>query len=332
MKKSSLRLLTLILLATAILGISCEREKPANTQEVRFVVEKGSSANAVAAALARAGLVRNKAFFLALLKLRGLEDDIKAGTYRIPGGSSLSSLLSILTEGRVSQRRVTIPEGSTLRTIAALLEDAGVCESPAFLDAAGDKDLAQALGLPGSNFEGFLYPDTYVFPEDSEARKVAERMVARFFSKYQELSGHAKPEARVLLDQVILASIVEREYRLASEAGLIASVFKNRLALGMPLQSCATVVYVITEKLGKEHPSVLYYSDLKIPDPYNSYLHRGLPPGPISNPGQEALKAVLYTPKSEYLYFRLQDAETGSHRFSKSFEEHTGDTIPVKGF
>jgi UPF0755 protein len=266
------------------------------------------------------------------MKIKGLEDDIKAGTYRIPAGTSSSALLSILTEGRVSQRRVTIPEGSTSRTIASLLEAAEICESQAFRDAADDKDFAESLGLPASSLEGFLYPDTYLFPEDSDARKVAQRMVARFFEKYEELGGQARPGDRALLDQVILASIVEREYRLDSEAGLIASVFKNRLAIGMPLQSCATVVYVITEKLGKEHPSVLYYSDLKIPDPYNSYLHRGLPPGPISNPGREALKAVLDTPKSEYLYFRIKDAEIGSHRFSKSFEEHTGETIPVKGY
>ncbi|MDX9827795.1 MAG: endolytic transglycosylase MltG [Spirochaetia bacterium] len=332
MKKSSLLLLVAMFLSTAILLSSCGTEAPADTEEVRFVVGKGSSAKSVAAALSRDGLVRNKAFFLALLKIRGLEDDIKAGTYRISKPASLSSLVSTLTEGKISQRRVTIPEGATLRNVAGLLEDADICGEQAFIDTGNNKDIAESLGLAGSSLEGFLYPDTYIFPEDSEAGMVAERMVSRFFAKYQELSGKALPEAQELLSQVTLASIVEREYRIASEAGLIASVFKNRISLGMPLQSCATVVYVITEKLGKEHPPVLYYSDLKIPDPYNSYLHKGLPPGPIANPGEQALKAVLDTPKSEYLYFRLQNAEIGSHRFSRSFEEHTGESIPVKGF
>jgi len=333
LKKYRLWTLFLITLASVTLGSSCGTGKSGETEEIRFVVEKGSSANSVASLLAREGLVRYKGFFLALLKLKGLEDDIKAGTYRVPTGSSLSTLVTTLTEGRVSQRRVTIPEGSTARIAAQLLEEAGVCEGKAFLDAVGNKELAESLGLAAASLEGFLFPDTYLFPEDSDAKKVAELMVVRFFVKYDELNkDHARPEARELLDQVILASIVEREYRLASEAGLIASVFKNRLSIGMPLQSCATVVYIITEKLGKEHPSVLYYSDLKIPDSYNSYIHRGLPPGPIANPGVEALKAVLDTPKSEYLYFRLQNAEIGSHRFSRSFQEHAGDVIPVKGF
>jgi len=332
LKKYLLRPLPLIMLAIVGLGSSCGAEKPINTEEIRFVVEKGSSANSVAADLSSAGLIRNKGLFLAVIKLKGLEDEIKAGTYRISMGNSLSSLISILTEGRVSQRRVTIPEGSTSRIVAELLEEAMICDRQAFLDVVGSRDLAESLSLAASGLEGFLYPDTYIFPEDSEATRVAERMVARFFAKYDELNGQVRPEARVVMDQVILASIVEREYRLASEAGLIASVFKNRISIDMPLQSCATVVYVITEKLGKEHPSVLNYSDLEISDPYNSYIYKGLPPGPISNPGEQALKAVLNTPKSEYLYFRLINAEDGSHRFSKSFEEHTGDGIPVKGF
>jgi len=333
LKKYLLWTLALPALAAVLLFLSCNEGKPAEAVEIRFVVEKGSSANAVATALSREGLVRSRGLFLALLKLKGLEDDIKAGTYRIFTGGPLSSLIATLTEGRVSQRRVTIPEGSTSRIVATLLEAAGICPSQAFIEAVESHDIASRLGLSAPSLEGFLYPDTYMFPEDSEAWKVAERMVMRFFTRYDELNeGRSRPEAGKLLDQVILASIVEREYRLASEAGLIASVFTNRLSIGMPLQSCATVVYVITEKLGKEHPSVLYYSDLKIPDPYNSYINRGLPPGPIANPGETALKAVLDTPKSEYLYFRLQNAETGSHRFSRSFEEHTGEGIPVKGF
>jgi UPF0755 protein len=138
-----------------------------------------------------------------------------------------------------------------------------------------------------------------------------------------------KPRLR---ENVILASIVEREYGVPQEAGLMASVFRNRLAIGMALQSCATVVYIITEKQDKPHPSVVYYSDLAIKDPYNTYIHRDLPPGPISNPGETALSAVFNSPKSDYLYFRLIDSSSRQHRFSKTFEEHAGETIPVKGF
>jgi UPF0755 protein len=100
----------------------------------------------------------------------------------------------------------------------------------------------------------------------------------------------------------------------------------------MALQSCATIVYIITEKQLKPHPQVVHYSDLEIPDPYNSYIHRGLPPGPISNPGETALRAVFNSPQSDYLYFRVIENSEGTHKFSKTFEEHTGEAIPVKGF
>jgi len=118
---------------------------------------------------------------------------------------------------------------------------------------------------------------------------------------------------------------------LAEDAPLIASVFLNRLQKNMPLQSCATVVYVMTEHLGKEAPSVVHYGDLKIQDPYNTYINRGLPPGPISNPGEISLKAALFPPRTDYLYFRLEDINTGKHRFSHTLEEHNYSEIIPKG-
>jgi len=324
----------LLLLSIAILAIafSCSPKSSGEAQkEVRIKIYQGASASSVATTLLEEGLVRNRRLFLIYLRLKGAEDELKAGTYRIYTGSSMSEVAGMLIEGKVAQVRATIPEGSTVRIIAKILEKAGVCSAADFMKVSVDAGFASSLGVPIGGLEGFLFPDTYLFPEDSPATKVAGKMVERFFQKYGELGGREDVKAEELLRQIILASIVEREYRVPSEAGLIASVFKNRLRIGMPLQSCATVVYVITEKLGKKHPQVVYYNDLKIPDLYNTYLHRGLPPGPIANPGQEALKAVLDTPESEYLYFRVDDAEKGTHRFSRSFEEHAGESIPVKG-
>jgi len=122
--------------------------------------------------------------------------------------------------------------------------------------------------------------------------------------------------------RIILASIVEREYRLSEEAPRIAGVFWNRLRIGMALQSCATVVYIITEIQGKPHPEILYNRDIEIKHPFNTYLNRGLPPGPIANPGMTALKAVFRPEASRYLYFRLLDPKTGKHYFSESLDEH----------
>lgn len=307
---------------------------PVDASEGKILVrvERGSSAADVAAILRDQGLIRNKALFQILLRATGTDKKLKAGTYRIEKGLSAASIVALLAEGKISQVQVTIPEGSTSRAIADILERAGICGAEEFMAAIADKDLALKLGIPGSSAEGYLFPDTYLFPEKSAAEEIVRALARNFFKKIASLAPAMAETPKALYDSVVLASIVEREYRVASEAGLIASVFKNRLRIGMPLQSCATVVYVITEKQGKPHPKVVYYSDLAIADPYNTYLHRGLPPGPISNPGETALKAVFNTPQSDYLYFRLADGATGSHKFSRTFDEHTGDSIPVKGF
>lgn len=295
-------------------------------------IEKGSSAGDVASLLAAEGLIGNRFVFQALLKLSGAERKLKAGTYSIAKGSSMLTIISMLSEGKTLQLTATIPEGSTARSIGLILEKAGICSQSSFLSAANDPRLAERAGLPAPDFEGFLFPDTYSFPADAQADSIVLAMAHNFFERLEKIAPGAAKNKTQLRDSVILASIVEREYGLPQEASLIASVFRNRLAIGMALQSCATVVYIITEKQGKPHPSVVYYSDLAIKDPYNSYLNRGLPPGPISNPGETALRAVFNSPKSDYLYFRLMDSSSRQHRFSKTFEEHSGETIPVKGF
>jgi len=295
-------------------------------------IEKGSSAAEVAALLRGQNLIRSKALFQLVLRVTGTDKKLKAGTYRIARGASAPSIMAILAEGRTSQLQVTIPEGSTTRIIGGILENAGVCGAAEFVMAAADPSIAAKFGVPGRGLEGFLFPDTYLFSEKSGAEEVIEIMTRNFFAKIKSLAPDALGDEKKLYDDVILASIVEREYRVASEAGLIASVFKNRLRIGMALQSCATVVYVLTEKQGKPHPKVVHYSDLAIQDPYNTYNRRGLPPGPISNPGETALRAVFNSPKSDYLYFRLIDEVKGLHKFSRTFEEHVGEAIPVKGF
>jgi UPF0755 protein len=158
-------------------------------------------------------------------------------------------------------------------------------------------------------------------------------MADTFFRRLGEIDPAAlnlSPEA--LNRRVIIASIVEREYRVAEEAPLMAGVFYNRLAIGMALQSCATVEYVITEIQGKPHPEVLYTRDTEIRDPYNTYIRPGLPPGPISAPGTTALAAAGNPAASDYLYFRLTDAAAGRHYFSRTLDDHIrAGQLYVKG-
>lgn len=299
--------------------------------ETIFRVEKGMSPAAVAENLQRQGLVRSQRVFRLLSRVTGAARKLQAGSYRIRKGDSMGSILSMMVEGRQATERITIPEGLTVRMTASLLESRGVVRSDDFLAVASSPEFLSELGIPASSMEGYLFPDTYFFPVGIDAKEAIRIMAGAFRKAVDSLPALGRMDPASLHRSVILASVIEREYRVAEEAPKIASVFLNRLGIGMPLQSCATVVYVITEKLGRPHPSVVRYADLAIADAYNTYLHRGLPPGPISSPGITALSALASPGKTDYLYFRLEDAEKGSHRFSRTLEEHGNAELSVKG-
>jgi len=287
-----------------------------------FGVEKGDVAQSLGARLEREGLIRSVFVFRAMARLQGPKATFKIGTYRIEPRMDTRSIMAMMLSGRQALIRVTIPEGFTLSQTAGLLERLGVAPASDFVAASHDPALLADLGLPASGAEGYLFPDTYFFPEAFGGAGAVRAMVASFRQRLAAIPEASALSAAELNDRIILASIVEREYKQPDEAPLIASVFYNRLRIRMALQSCATVVYVLTEREGKPHPEVIYDRDLKIVDPYNSYLHRGLPPGPICSPGMTSLRAVFYPAKSSYLYFRLVDPETGRHHFSTTLEEH----------
>jgi UPF0755 protein len=321
-----------MILLVGLISLQCTATKLENDTSTKIVIDPGDTASVIAESLHQNKLVSSPLFFRLAIKVLGKERSLIAGTYRIQGHPRIGTLIRILTEGRVATVKVTIPEGATISRVGRILEEEGIISFEKFMSAATNPGLAQKAGLPGKTFEGFLFPDTYEFAEGSAAWDILSRTTRNFFDRLASLGSGNLPQNAELLALVTLASIVEREYRMPQEAPLMASVFQNRLTLGMPLQSCATVVYILTEKLGKPHPQVVYFADLEIKDPYNTYRNRGLPPGPIANPGIVSLKAALNAPKSKYLYFRLEDPATGSHRFSSSFDEHRQESIPVKGY
>jgi UPF0755 protein len=284
-----------------------------------FSVESGASARAIVASLARAGFVRSEAFAYFYVRAFGLE--LKAGSFMISPRMPTSTLLRRIDEGKQESRRVTIPEGLSLSEVARHLSSAGACDAADFATAAKDPELLKELGISGPSAEGFLFPDTYFIPYGLAPKAIVAMMVNTFFQKTAEIPN--LPTDRVELEKkVILASIIEREYRVADEAPKIASVFRNRLKIGMGLQSCATVVYVITEIQGKPHPSRLTNQDLEIDSDYNTYKWAGLPPGPIASPGLTALSAACNPEDTSYLYFRLTDPQSGRHSFTHSLDEH----------
>ena len=284
-------------------------------------VRGGESAYSVGRRLENAGVIRNRYFWNILARLSG--EHIKTGTYRIELPASQVKIRSILTAGEQLLVRVTIPEGVTLSRIAQILEEAGVCGAEEFLEAASSRVILDTYNVPGTSMLGYLFPDTYLFPLSYPAPRVVAAMADNFFRRVAQIAPEAiSMSPAELNNRVIMASIVEREYRAVDEAALMAGVFYNRLRIGMALQSCATVVYVITEILGRPHPERIFNVDLLIRNPFNTYMRPGLPPAPISAPGETALRAAFFPTETSYLYFRLINLAEGRHYFSRTLDEH----------
>ncbi|MDR1566797.1 MAG: endolytic transglycosylase MltG [Treponema sp.] len=294
-------------------------------------VKSGETAYSVGKRLEEAGVIRSRYLWQLLSRIN--REYIKSGFYRIELPVTQMAVHALLVSGSQILVRVTVPEGVTLKKTARILEEAGVCPAGDFLEAAASEIIRNDYHVPGETMEGYLYPDTYFFPLSFPAGMVVTAMADTFFERLQEIAPEAlNMDARELNKRVIIASIVEREYRVDEEAGLMAGVFYNRLNTGMALQSCATVEYVITEIQGRPHPEVLYNRDTAVRDPYNTYIRPGLPPGPISAPGRTALDAAFHPAASDFLYFRLTDAAAGKHYFSRTLDDHIrAGALYVKG-
>jgi UPF0755 protein len=288
-----------------------------------FSIRKGESLSRIAERLQEERYIRFAPLLDLLGRIRGTAGSFKAGYYRIPTRVSTARIHDLLVSGAQSLGKVTIPEGWTVSKIAAHLEAQGVCPAADFMAAARSSALARRLGAPAGSLEGYLFPDTYFVPAPFPPETLAEIMVKRFFETLGDVAPGWKDMAPAALqEKVIVASIVEREYRVSDEAPQIASVFYNRLRRNIGLESCATLEYIITEIQGKAHPEYITIEDKKIDSPYNTYRWAGLPPGPISNPGRVALEAAFRPARTDFLYFVLQDAQAGRHHFSRDLSEH----------
>ena len=280
-----------------------------------FLVREGSTLKEVAGELNRQGIIRGKGLFLFWARLMGHSTKIKAGEYLLNSGMPPRKILNILSKGAILLHSVTIPEGFTIKQIGGLLEKKGLADKREFLSLAGNPEIARRYGISGAGLEGYLYPDTYQFGRGLPTLSVIDTMVNRFREIAVPFRKRAEQMNMAMEQVVILASIVEKETGRADERPLIASVFLNRLKKNMRLESDPTVIYGLMKfdgDLTREH--------LDQSTPYNTYIIRGLPPGPISNPGSESIKAVLYPAETNYLYFVSKN--DGSHHFSETLSEH----------
>jgi len=312
-----------VVAALAALWILDRPPNPETRKESLFTIAKGEAGLSVTRRLLEGRFIKSEIVFRSLMKLKNYDNALKAGNYRIAPDMPGSEILELFVSGKQVLESIRIPEGTVLGKAARIIEDSGVASSSAFLAAAKDISLLKELGIEAASAEGYLFPETYFFARDSDAKEVIRVMVKTFFTRLAEaVPEYSSLSAKELFDKVTLASIIEREYQVPEEAPRMAGVFYNRLRIGMPLQSCATVVFIITEKMGKPHPSRLFDKDIQIDNPYNTYVHQGLPPSPIGNPGITALKAVMRPESTNYLYFRLIDGSSGKHYFSETLDQH----------
>jgi UPF0755 protein len=288
-----------------------------------FKVLRGENLSTIAERLDREALIRSQTLLILFSRLNNTETSFKNGYFRILPGDSMIDVHNLLVSGYQEQVKLTIPEGWTLKKIAGYLEEKGISDSGDFLEAASSQSLLDQFGIPAESLEGYLFPDTYYFPRGYPAYGVVEEMAENMFRRLAEIAPEALQWERDRLHRrIIMASIVEREYRRAEEAPLIASVFYNRLELNIGLESCATLGYIITDIQNKPHPEYLSAGDKRIDSPYNTYKWAGLPPGPISNPGAVALRAAFHPAQTDYYYFVLKNPQTGEHYFSENLQEH----------
>jgi UPF0755 protein len=288
-----------------------------------FAIERGENLSEISRALQSRGFIRFAPLLDVAARVLGTQGDFKAGWYRIPAGTTTLGVHDLLVHGSRKLAKVTIPEGWTTRKIARHLEAIGISSADDFLAAVRSPQLLARFGVSGKSLEGYLFPDTYFVPVPFTGAAMAELMAKTFFDTVGRIEPHWQSmDGKKVHDTIIMASIVEREYRADEEAPLIASVFYNRLQRNIGLESCATLEYIITEIQQKAHPEYITLEDLKIDSPYNTYRWAGLPPGPISNPGRIALEAAFHPARTGYLYFVLRDQQAGRHFFSRDLTEH----------
>ncbi|MDK2804637.1 MAG: hypothetical protein PWR23_1645 [Peptostreptococcaceae bacterium] len=293
-----------------------------DTSLIEVDISDGSSLKSAARLLEEKNLIKNETAFLIYAKINSLEN-IKSGSYSLNKSQNVEEILQILNKGsKPIGIKITIPEGYEIRNIAEKLESAGITDFDSFISDTSNVDLYKSqypyLNLPEvKSLEGFLFPDTYYISKEATNEQIIKMFLDRFSEIYEEqqLESKIQKSGLNINEFITLASIVEREAVKKEERPIIAGIFYNRLSIQMPLQSCATVQYIL-----KERKPVLSIADTKIDSPYNTYLIKGLPPAPIASPGLDAILATSNPQQTKFLYFVAKG--DGGHEFSETYEQH----------
>lgn len=317
-KLNRFKLIFFVLLISIFSAPRCSSQTKINTEKKTIIINHHETAVSIAAKLKDRGIINDTKAFLFWTRIFGYDKKIKSGRYQFASRTNIFNIIKALNRGGEDKVLATIPEGYRIKEIAKLLAAEGICAEKEFIKACGDITMLRTLNIDNPIVEGFLFPDSYDFPIPSDPKEIVKRMVKRFWQVYQDIQKSKLTQSVILrsIDSIVtIASLIEKEAKLENERPIIASVFYNRMKYNMPLQSCATVEYVLPN-----HKEQLSIEDTKINSPYNTYIHRGLPPTPICNPGRASLVAAMNPAQTKYLYFAVENNR--SHYFSKSFTEH----------
>lgn len=309
-----LSMVFVVLLITG-LGLFFLRPGEKNGPNQVITIKEGLSLNDVAQVLEKKQIITNKSIFMLWARVMGYSRKIKAGEYKLSSSMAPIRILEILTRGIIITHPVTIPEGYNGAQIAELLSENQLIKKDHFLSLLKDSSPLEKYGISSPTLEGYLYPDTYHFGKGLSAESIINTMIDRFYKVIEPFKDRIDEQDLSIEEIVTLASIVEKETGKADERPIIASVFLNRLKKNMRLESDPTVIYGMDDFSGN-----ITRKDLANPTKYNTYIIRGLPPGPIANPGLDSIKAILYPSKTDYFYFVSKN--NGSHQFSKTLQEH----------
>lgn len=307
-----------LLAAAGVLSIAFAPPYRNFDESVVINIEPGTSSVEIAAALDRAGVIQSRWLFLGVRALRP-NSVLMAGEYRFSRPLTIWRVFDKISLGCVEYYRLTIPEGLTRFEIADLLAAEGLAERDDFLALADRADWIHDLAPKAENLEGFLFPDTYYFMRGISARELVEMMVDQFRRVFLDVVPE-RPDGWSPQEIVTLASLIEKETGARGERGVVSSVFHNRLREKILLQCDPTVVYGLL--IDNRFRGTIYRSDLRDPHPYNTYVHQGLPPGPIANPGRASLEAAVEPDETDYLFFVAHPSRFGRHVFSKNVNAH----------
>lgn len=311
--------LIIFCLGTAVYKFAQSVTSPVGEKFV-ISVKPGMAAGEIGELLYQQGAIKSVFVFHIVAKMQGMANSLQAGEYVVSRNMTVQQIVAMLAKGQTLHQQITIPEGYTVGEIAKLIEEKQLGNAEKF------KLLAQrAAPFPymmnqNSNViykaEGYIFPDTYQITKGATEEQLLNMMISQFDKEFNDnMRKRANQLGFSIKDVIVLASLVEKEAQIEEDRPLIAGVFINRLKLGMPLQSCATIQYILGYPKAE-----LSVQDTEIPSPYNTYQNMGLPPGPIANPGLASINAVLYPKETQFVYF-VADKQ-GAHHFSKTYEEH----------